>query len=211
MRYSVHKLSSPSRICRVTTAAPLCSGHISCKWNRVQERVKALMSIRCLDAMADSGWWPPGNWHHVRLSSAAVERPNLIGVKGTVNRARAILVCLFPALWLVASANCLVDPVSVCAGNGLASSVSGRGHGRHDPSNAVSSLERSARRWSRRLNVQSGPDGFPTPAMLSQLRLPELEPVEACSVGSQSSLGLAKCWQFLWRTALEPRAPSSVS
>jgi hypothetical protein len=172
------------------------------------------MPIRCLDAMAlsrSTSRWPLRNRRHVRLSSAPVEHSNLSGVKGTVNRTRFILVSLFPALWLVASANCLIDPVCACASNGLDTSVSSRGHGKHDASTPVCSFEQSARRWSRRLNVQAGPEGLPTPVTLSQPQLPQLEHIDALSVGSRSSFGLAKCWQFRWRTALEPRAPSSVS
>ena len=154
---------------------------------------------------------PLCNRRQVRLSSPPVEHSNLSGVKGTMNRARVILVSLFPALWLVAAANCLIDPVCACASNGLDTSVSSRGHGKHDASTPVCSFEQSARRWSRRLNVQAGPEGLPTPVTLSQPQLPQLEHIDALSVGSRSSFGLAKCWQFRWRTALEPRAPSSVS
>lgn len=155
--------------------------------------------------------WPLRNWRHVRLSSAPVEHSNLSGVKGTVNRTRFILISLFPALWLVASANCLIDAVCACASNGFGSSISSRGQGKHDTSDSVGSFDQSARRWSRRLNVQSGPDGLPTPFTHSPVQRPHLEHLEAFSVGSRSSFGLAKCWQFRWRTALEPRAPSSVS
>ena len=41
--------------------------------------------------------------------------------------------------------------------------------------------------------------------------LGELEHASAPLTVSTDALGLAKCWQFYWRTASEPRAPSSVS
>jgi hypothetical protein len=122
-----------------------------------------------------------------------------------------ILALLLPALWLVASANRLIDPVSGCGSNRLGASVSTCGHGKQDASNSVCSFEKSARRWSRRLNEQSGPDGFPAPVTISRFQLSQLKHVETLRVDSQTSFGLAKCWQFRWRTALEPRAPSSVS
>lgn len=43
MRHSGHNLSFASRICRVTTAAPLCSGRVSCGWNRISVGVNALL------------------------------------------------------------------------------------------------------------------------------------------------------------------------
>ena len=66
---------------------------------------------------------PLCNRRQVRLSSAPVEHSNLSGVKGTMNRARVILVSLFPALWLVAAADCLIDPVCACASNGLPAEI----------------------------------------------------------------------------------------
>jgi hypothetical protein len=127
-----------------------------------------------------------------------------------MNRASVILALLLPTMRLGASTNCLLDPVSDSATNPLVSLVSAGGHARHDASNTVCSLEQSARRWSRRLNDQSGAAGTPTPVTTAQLQLPRLEQIEAFGVGSRSFFGLAKCWQFRWRTALEPRAPSSV-
>ena len=122
-----------------------------------------------------------------------------------------ILASLLPALWLVASANCLVDPVSGSASNRLDSTVSAGGHGEPDAASSVCSFEQSARRWSRRLNHQSGPEGFASPVTVSQFELLKLEHIEGLPVDAKSSFGLANCWQFHWRTALEPRAPSSVS
>jgi hypothetical protein len=128
-----------------------------------------------------------------------------------MNRARLILALLLPAMCLAASAACLLDPVTGGACNPLMSWVSAGGHAKHDASNSVCLLEQSVRRWSRRLNEHSGPAGTPIPVTTSQFQLPQLEQIEALGVGSQSSFGLAKCWQFRWRTALEPRAPSLVS
>jgi hypothetical protein len=173
-----------------------------------------LLPIQCLGARAISGsnaGLSLCNWHTVRVLGDLVERSNRNSVKGTVNRARVIVVSLFPAFWLVASANGLIGPASACASNKPGSAVSRCGQGKHDTANSGGLLGQSARRWSRRLNVQSGPDGLPTPVALSQLHPPHLEHIDAFSVGSRSSFGLAQCWQFRWRTALEPRAPSSVS
>jgi hypothetical protein len=128
-----------------------------------------------------------------------------------MNRSRVILALLFPALWLAVSASGLLDPVSGCASNPLLSFVSAGRHTKPDTSNSVCSLEQSARRWSRRLNDQTGPAGTPTPVAISQFQPSHLEQIETFTVGSRSLFGLANSWQFRWRTALVPRAPSSVS
>jgi len=163
----------------------------------------ALVATRSMRARATSATT-------ARVSSF-VERWSSNGVKGTMNRMRAILTLLIPGLWLVASVNCLSDPVTELIGEGSGSAVSASRHREHSSSSSACSLEQSARRWSRRLNVQSGPDGLSGPAAFSQTQLPALDRLVVCSGCSHLSPGLANCWQFHWRTALDPRAPSSVS
>jgi len=144
-------------------------------------------------------------------SPASIERFELGCVKMTMNLARVILALLLPGLWLAASASSALEPIKGCAGNPLVSLISDRGHAKHDASNDVCSLEQSARRCGRRITAQPGSVGTPTFLASSQLKVPQLEHTKSFSVGSRTSLGLAQCWQFRWRTALEPRAPSSVS
>ena len=120
-----------------------------------------------------------------------------------IKPARVIFALLLPALWLGVSTNCLLDPKS-SAGNSSVSLVSSGEHGRHDASDSVSSLERSTRRGNRRFNDSSGAAGAPTPPAISQVRFPEFEPVEAFSVGSQSSFGLAQSKQNKKTTPLKP-------
>jgi hypothetical protein len=144
-------------------------------------------------------------------SLSSIERFELGCVKMTMNRARVILALLLPGLWLAVSASSVPGVIKGCAGNPLAALISDRGHAKHDASNDVCSLEQSARRCGRRITAQPGSAGTPTFLVSSQFQLPQLEHAESFSVGSRTSLSLAQCWQFRWRTALEPRAPSSVS
>jgi hypothetical protein len=126
-------------------------------------------------------------------------------------RVKTILALLIPALWLVASMSCALDPVNGFATEGSSSTLSSRGHGKADSSAPSDSLAQSARRWSRRTNIQSGHDGPSTPIALSSWQsLPTVHSA-ALPAHYRFSLNLANCWQFYWRTALEPRAPSSVS
>lgn len=198
----------------ITTMAQHCNRCISGNWDRISTFVHALKPNRFAAAKTLSGTGlvrTLSNSYPNVVSSTAVERSDLGSVKRTVNRARVILALLLPGLWLAASANCLLEPVSGCGSNQLVSSISACGHAKHDASNSACSLEQSARRWSRRLNDQPGLVGPSTPVATSQVQLPQLEHIESFSGGSRSSFGLAQCWQFRWRTALEPRAPSSVS
>jgi len=63
----------------------------------------------------------------------------------------------------------------------------------------------------RRIGTQSGPSGFPVTVPGSERQLFTLRQVCLSAVSSETALGLAQRWQFDLRTALEPRAPSSVS
>jgi len=155
--------------------------------------------------------WPLCDPLHDAISTALVERSDPGCVERTVNRAKVILALLLPALWVTVSANCPLDPSGVCASNPPKTSISAGGHAKHDGSSSASSFRELARRWSRRASDRSGPPESSTPFAISEFRPPQLERVEAIYVGSGSSFGLANCWQFRWRTALEPRAPSSVS
>jgi hypothetical protein len=124
---------------------------------------------------------------------------------------RIVICSLLPALWVLAAGHCLADPVSGCAdgcGRTLVSATEDSGHA---PLTDARSFEQSARLLNRRLGMQTGWGGLLMPAAVSTSMLGELEHASAPLTVSTDALGLAKCWQFYWRTASEPRAPSSVS
>ena len=127
-----------------------------------------------------------------------------------MSRARAILVSLIPVLVLLASADCLNDSLSSCECNGLSCLLSTSGHGKQNEPLTDTSFDRDVERWSRRSNIQPGSDGFSSPVSfwLSQSVLPEqtFHPIYP----PVANLVLAQAWQFHWRAASEPRAPSSV-
>ena len=54
-------------------------------------------------------------------------------------------------------------------------------------------------------------DGFASPVTPTQAQLVQPEQSSLSLVLPNISLELAQSWQFLWRTALEPRAPSFLS
>jgi hypothetical protein len=59
--------------------------------------------------------------------------------------------------------------------------------------------------------MQSGQERFSAPPVDSaqQSLQPQRPLILFC--GTEQSLELARCWQFYWRAAGEPRAPSTVS
>ena len=124
---------------------------------------------------------------------------------------RTVICSLLPALWVLAAGHCLADPVSGCpdgCGRTVVSATEGSNHAHLKD---VRSFEQSARLLNRRMGTQTGWGGLPMPAAVSSSWLGELEHASAPLTISTDALGLAKCWQFYWRTAFEPRAPSSVS
>ena len=122
-----------------------------------------------------------------------------------------MLGSLLPAFWLLATGYCLLGSISDYAGDRQVASILATQQGNRFPIQGSCSFEQSARCWSRRVWVQSGPDGFPLFLAASDWALPSLLQAEVPRTLSDGPLGLAKCWQFYWRTALEQRAPSSVS
>jgi hypothetical protein len=147
----------------------------------------------------------------LEFSSPHIERFRVARVKGVMSRMRVMLGSLLPALWLSATGYCLLDSISEYAGDRRVVSIFATRPGNRLPLQGSSSFEQSARCWSRRVWVHSGPDGFPPFLAASDWALPGLLQADVSLALSDGPLGLAKCWQFHWRTALESRAPSSVS
>jgi len=63
----------------------------------------------------------------------------------------------------------------------------------------------------RRFESRSAPDDTSVGRWLFKIEIGRDENNFYSLIGSQAPLGLASGWQFLWRTALSPRAPSFVS
>jgi hypothetical protein len=124
---------------------------------------------------------------------------------------RTVICSLLPALWVLAAGHCLADSVSGCPDRCARPLVSAKEGSDHAPLQDVRSFEQSARLLNRRAGMQTGWGGLPVPVAVATPGLRELEQVSAPLTVSTDALGLAKCWQFYWRTASEPRAPSSVS
>jgi hypothetical protein len=132
-------------------------------------------------------------------------------VKGTMVRVKTILALLIAALSLVATQTCLCDPVGGFVSERSDSSLSAHGGADHNSSVPFCSLEQSALHWARRLNVKSGSERAFIPVELFSFESPLPHGLAISQARSCGAAGLANCWQFDWRTAPEPRAPSSVS
>jgi hypothetical protein len=140
-----------------------------------------------------------------------IERQGARNVKGTMDLVRTEICSLFPALWLLAGGHCLSDSAIGCPDGCCQTSVSAtKDHG-HAPLTDARASEQWARLMNRRVGPQTGWAGLLLPAVIPASGLGEPEDASAPLTVSSDAPGLAKCWQFYWRTACEPRAPSSVS
>jgi len=126
-------------------------------------------------------------------------------------RVKTTMVWLIPVLWLAAGIDCLSERVNRVPHSRTSAALSSDQCGKCESSTSVRSLEQSARRLSRRLDVESGPQKLYSPVAILE-RHPLLSAQSALSSARfQPASELTQAWQFLWRTAAEPRAPSSVS
>ncbi len=143
--------------------------------------------------------------------TGGVERFGRRGVKASMDRVRIVMCSLLPALWVLAAGHCLADPMRACPDGCGRTVVCAAGHNGHAPFTDVRSFEQSARLLNRRMATQLGWGPVPLPAAIQSCGLNDLEQASAPLTVSTDAPGLARCWQFHWRTASEPRAPSSVS
>lgn len=152
-----------------------------------------------------------GSCLHHNISVRAVERLLACSVKRKMAQVKKMIVWLIPALWLAAGIDCLSETVGRIPHCPTCPALSSHQCGNRESSTSFFSIEQSARRLSRRLDLESGPQKLFSPvALFYRCHLLSLQPAFS-SAHFQPLLGLAQSWQFLWRTAVEPRAPSSVS
>jgi hypothetical protein len=120
------------------------------------------------------------------------------------------MASLLPTLCLAAG-QCVIEPAGGYPAEVLYSSLSASSQGERQRMPVARSFEQLARLLNRRFGTQSGPDGFSVAAPGPDLPLAPFGRACLSASSSDESLALAQCWQFRWRTALDPRAPSSVS
>lgn len=182
-------MPSGNQMSFVTTSLLFCSGRLWLSWNSVPH----------------ASLWVSRNYR------CLIERPYANRVELMMSRARAILVSFIPALFLLVSGDCLGDPISGRVCRDLGCLFSSGEHGKHNDPATANSSDQNVQRWNRRVNIRSGADGFASPATSAQWRFTTPRELQDSVKPSPVHLELAQCWQFYWRTALEPRAPSLVS
>jgi len=142
--------------------------------------------------------------------STQIERFTLDHVKRVMNRMRLLLGAMLPALWLLATGHCCLGSTTDFAGQRCGASTIAPHDGQRLPSPCSCSFEQLARTASRRAWVNSGFGGPPL-LVASDSAFLDCLPNEGSLRVCRFSAGLDNSWQFHWRTALDPRAPSSVS
>ena len=133
--------------------------------------------------------------------------PNVNRVELKMSRARIILVAVLPAMFLLVA----LEGYSDCgAGDNPPGFFSLAGGGQRGSPASDTSLPQAVRRCARRSHVTPGVQGF---SSLDLAQAPNFQPGPRMPffVLAYTRLELANGWQFLWRTALDPRAPSLVS
>lgn len=126
-------------------------------------------------------------------------------------RVKKMMVWLIPVLWLGASIDCLSDIIGRVPLTPAGQALSSDQCSHRESSTSICSLEQSARRLCRRLDVEPGPEKLhPGTAIFERYHPLSAQPAFSSAL-FQPALELTQSWQFLWRTAVEPRAPSSVS
>jgi hypothetical protein len=194
MRTIVDNESDFVSLPRVISAAPFCSGRPPFRWPTV--------TVRSI-AGALSAWR--------RIATALIERTLANHVQMMMGRARAIFVSLMPALVLLASVDCIGGSFAGGGRSALGCLVSADGCSKQNRPPSDTSFDQVVQRWTRRLNPQSGSDGFAPPAALPSVQPFLPDPAAAWFDLPSANHELARSWQFHWRTASEPRAPSAVS
>jgi len=139
-----------------------------------------------------------------------IERPSTGGVELKMSRVKVILVVVMPAFFLLGSADYFDTPTR-CGCDYFRCLLLAEGSGKQSSPSADNSLDRVVHRWGRRISVQSATDGFASPVALPQTHANRLDRRASSADPRTAVTDLSQSWQFLYRAALEPRAPSSAS
>jgi hypothetical protein len=128
-----------------------------------------------------------------------------------MNGARFILLLLWPVLWLGGS----VHAQGATARWVPAATAQSRVYSASQQSSASSEFQaihhRAMVRVHRRADFRPVSIGSPDASSLFQNEISRCDALFKVCGGSLAPPGLANGWQFLWRTASIPRAPSLVS
>ena len=128
-----------------------------------------------------------------------------------VHRVKSILVVFWTALWLVGAMHCPLEALGVLANDFCCMASTVAPDDPDGPAKSGCTYEESAR-WliSRTGDTTLAPvtfteSGFPPP-----MRPPTIAVIVSTRPDGEVSF-LPRSWQFRWRTALAPRAPSPLA
>ena len=134
------------------------------------------------------------------------ERLGRLPVECLMNRGKLTLVVLLPVVWLFASGESLLASCEEC-GTRICNSQSILKGGKGCPAQPLSNSDAAASAIHSRVLKHSGKNGL-TPCE-NIYRSFSLQPdAVAYFAPRTNSPDLATSWQFAYRTALDPRAPS---
>ena len=128
---------------------------------------------------------------------------NFVGTK--MKGASLVLAVLFVPLWLSTAVSGGIDPALAGLARSSDSRAFLRSTDRHQSTASHGAFDEPARPWIRRCHP-TGPKQLSTPAILPPLWLPS--DLSRVQIESKPRPELSQSWQFYWRTASRPRAPS---
>jgi hypothetical protein len=133
----------------------------------------------------------------------------LESVQRVMSFMRIMVVSLVLARWLFTSGHCMADSFCRCASDRCISTIAAAQQCKRLSAPCSFTGEHSTRFAARRMWLMSGLQGCPPFRALTDTLPPGIQPVGVIPSIGVYSFCLAKSWQFYWRTASNPRAPSS--
>ncbi len=130
---------------------------------------------------------------------------------GGMDRVRIIFAVVVPALWLITPGPFSLAQFSSCTGGTQVCAFwPGASAARHAPATILYTRGPSSRFSNARVQTHTGPEDLP-PLDAASYPPPLAAVPLTISWPNSDLLALANSWQFDWRAAPQPRAPSTVS
>jgi hypothetical protein len=131
--------------------------------------------------------------------------------RSVVRRMKAIFVSCWTALWLVGAMHCPLEALGILANDFCCWAAPAALDDPGGPAKSGCSYAESARRLvSRAGETTPAPTHIAEFGIPPSMRPPTITVIEPTRLGDEASF-LPQSWQFHWRTALAPRAPSLLA
>jgi hypothetical protein len=128
-----------------------------------------------------------------------------------MERLKVVIAVLFPALWILGAGPHRIEQTEMGYASGSSVIRYTCEWGKQKSPFAQFSFEFSARLTKRRVTSHRGLASTALSHASLDASVRELMAIGVACPGTETPIDLAKSWQFRFRTAQEPRSPSSLS